>query len=36
MLGALLGFEAVRPSGQADPDDAWRDDTGLWLLTEAV
>lgn len=34
-LGELLGFEAVRPSGQAEPDSAWRDDQRLWLLFEA-
>lgn len=34
-LGVLLGFEAVRPSGQADPDSAWRDETRQWILFEA-
>jgi hypothetical protein len=34
-LGELLGFEAVRPNGQADPDGAWRDDSRLWVITEA-
>lgn len=35
ILGELLGFEAVRPDGQADPDGAWRDDAQLWVITEA-
>jgi hypothetical protein len=35
LLGALLGFEALRPSGQAAPDSAWRDDSRLWLVFEA-
>lgn len=34
-LGELLGFDAVRPSGQADPDGAWRDGTDVWILFEA-
>ncbi len=34
-LGELLGFEAVRPNGQADPDGAWRDGTDHWILFEA-
>lgn len=34
-LGELLGFEAVHPSGQAEPDSAWRDGEKLWLLFEA-
>lgn len=34
-LGELLGFEAVRPSGQADPDSAWRAGQDEWLLFEA-
>jgi hypothetical protein len=34
-LGELLGFEAVRPAAQADPDSAWRDGEKLWLLFEA-
>jgi hypothetical protein len=33
-LGELLGFEAIRPSGQATPDSAWRDDIA-WLVWEA-
>ena len=35
MLGQLLGFESVRPNGQADPDAAWRDGSRLWVITEA-
>jgi hypothetical protein len=35
LLGCLLGFEAVRPNGQADPDGAWRDSTTAWLIFEA-
>jgi hypothetical protein len=35
LFGALLGFEALRPSGQAAPDGAWRDDSHLWLVFEA-
>ena len=35
VLGELLGFEAVRPNGQADPDAAWRDGSRLWVITEA-
>jgi hypothetical protein len=34
-LGELLGFESVRPAGQADPDTAWREGEHLWLLFEA-
>lgn len=34
MLGHLLGFEAMRPQGDAAPDGAWRSD-GLWLVWEA-
>jgi len=34
-LGQMLGFESVRPNGQADPDSAWRDGDLLWLLFEA-
>ena len=34
-LGELLGFEAVRPSGQADPDSAWRAGDECWILFEA-
>jgi hypothetical protein len=34
-LGELLGFEAVHPGGQAEPDSAWRDGERLWLLFEA-
>jgi Helicase C-terminal domain len=34
-LGELLGFEAVHPAGQAEPDSAWRDSDKLWLLFEA-
>jgi len=34
-LGELLGFESVRPNGQADPDAAWRDGTRMWVITEA-
>lgn len=34
-LGELLGFEAVRPDGQADPDGAWRDGSDTWVLLEA-
>jgi hypothetical protein len=34
-LGALLGFEAVRPDGQADPDGVWRDGEMTWLIFEA-
>lgn len=35
LLGELLGFEAVRPSGHAQPDSAWRDGERLWLIFEA-
>lgn len=35
LLGGVLGFDAVRPNGQADPDGAWRDGTRLWVITEA-
>ena len=35
VLGGLLGFEAVRPPGQAQPDSAWRDGERLWLVFEA-
>jgi hypothetical protein len=34
MLGQLLGFDALQPSGEAAPDGAWRTD-GLWLVWEA-
>jgi hypothetical protein len=34
MLGQLLGFDALRPGGEAGPDGAWRTD-GLWLVWEA-
>jgi hypothetical protein len=34
-LGNLLGFEALRPSGQAAPDGVWRDDDDLWMVFEA-
>jgi hypothetical protein len=34
-LGELLGFEAMHPGGQAEPDSAWRDGERLWLLFEA-
>lgn len=34
-LGELLGFESVRPSGQADPDSAWREGDDCWILFEA-
>jgi len=34
-LGDLLGFEAVRPDGQADPDSAWRENDDWWILFEA-
>jgi hypothetical protein len=34
-LGELLGFEAERPNGQADPDGAWRDGIVHWILFEA-
>jgi hypothetical protein len=35
LLGELLGFEAVRPDGQAAPDAAWRDNRRLWIVLEA-
>jgi hypothetical protein len=35
MLGALLGFESVRPNQQADPDGIWRDADRHWFLFEA-
>lgn len=34
-LGALLGYDSLRPQGQADPDGAWRDDVGTWIVFEA-
>ena len=34
-LGALLGFESLRPNEQADPDGIWRDEERHWLLFEA-
>ena len=34
-MGKILGFEAVRPNGRADPDGAWRLGADLWLLWEA-
>lgn len=34
-LGELLGFDARRPSGTADPDGVWADGTRVWLLFEA-
>jgi hypothetical protein len=34
-LGELLGFDAVRPGGQAVPDGAWRDGETIWLIFEA-
>jgi len=34
-LGALLGFEVVRPDGRADPDGVWRDGETAWLIFEA-
>lgn len=33
-LGHLLGFDAIRPEGEAGPDGAWRSG-GLWLVWEA-
>lgn len=35
VLGELLGFEAVRPDSDADPDSVWREGEKLWLLFEA-
>jgi hypothetical protein len=35
LLGEVLGFESVRPNGQADPDSAWRDGEQVWILAEA-
>lgn len=35
LLGELLGYESVRPDGQADPDGAWRDGNRVWIVTEA-
>jgi hypothetical protein len=34
-LGELLGFESIRPDGQADPDSAWRESDECWILFEA-
>ncbi len=34
-LGELLGFESVRPKGQAPPDSVWRDGDTAWFLFEA-
>jgi hypothetical protein len=34
-LGELLGFEALRPDGQADPDGVWRDGLEQRILFEA-
>jgi DEAD/DEAH box helicase len=34
-LGLLLGFEAVRPGGRAQPDSVWRDEDSYWLIFEA-
>jgi hypothetical protein len=34
MLGQLLGFDTLQPSGEAAPDGAWRADD-LWLVWEA-
>ena len=34
-LGELLGFESVRPPGQAQPDGAWREGELYWFLFEA-
>lgn len=34
-LGELLGFDALHPDGQAQPDGVWRDDDRAWLLFEA-
>jgi hypothetical protein len=34
-LGELLGFEAVRPAGSAQPDGAWRDGERCWFVFEA-
>ena len=31
----LLGFEAVRPDGKADPDGVWRDADATWIVLEA-
>jgi hypothetical protein len=33
-LGELLGFESIRPTGNAQPDGAWRDE-GRWIVFEA-
>lgn len=34
-LGELLGFEAVRPNGQADPDSVWAEGDEWWFVFEA-
>ena len=34
-LGLLLGFDAVRPDGNADPDGVWRDGNATWIILEA-
>ncbi len=34
-LGELLGFDAVRPQGQGQPDGVWRHRDELWLVFEA-
>ncbi len=34
-LGLLLGFDAVRPDGNADPDGVWRDENATWIILEA-
>ena len=34
-VGMLLGFEAVRPDGKADPDGVWRDADATWIVLEA-
>ncbi len=34
-LGTMLGFDAVRPRGQAEPDGVWRDGETIWLIFEA-